>query len=167
MFETILDLPDEAATAALGAALGRTRARGDVIALVGPLGAGKTALARAYIAEATGTADAPSPTFGLVHRYDAPDGPIHHFDLYRLERPGDVWELGLEDALEDGVCLIEWPERIADWLPPSTLLVELTISGAGRRARLRGAASWRDRLAAIADTPGQIAVNAKASPSDE
>ncbi len=162
MFETTVDLPDEAATEALGRALACARRVGDVIALAGPLGAGKTALARAYVAEATGTPDAPSPTFGLVHQYEASDCAIHHFDLYRLERPGDVWELGLEDALDGGVSLIEWPERIADWLPASTLLVRLSPLGDRRSALLRGDASaWRDRLAAL---PG-IAVNAPASPS--
>ncbi|MBI1391232.1 MAG: tRNA (adenosine(37)-N6)-threonylcarbamoyltransferase complex ATPase subunit type 1 TsaE [Alphaproteobacteria bacterium] len=149
MWETIVDLPHEDATAALGRRLALVRRIGDVIALVGPLGAGKSSLARAYIEAATGEPNAPSPTFGLAHLYEAPDATIHHFDLFRLERTEEIDELGLEDALEDGVCLVEWPERIVDRLPPTTLIVNIAIDGPGRRAVLRGDETWRDRLNAV------------------
>lgn len=145
MIEFDLPLADEAATARFGAALGRRLKGGDVVALSGPLGAGKTTLSRSIIAALTGAADVPSPTFTLVEVYESADLRIHHFDLFRLERAEEVWELGFEDAL-DGVSLIEWPERIEGLLPRETLLVRLTMDGTGRRALVRGGESWRERL---------------------
>jgi tRNA threonylcarbamoyladenosine biosynthesis protein TsaE len=142
-----IDLPSEAATSALGVRLAPLLHRGDVIALSGPLGAGKTTLARALIATLTQERDIPSPTFGLVAAYEASAFELMHFDLYRLERPHDVWELGLEDALSDAASLIEWPERIDALLPDHALAVRLTPSGAGRRARLLGGGDWGNRLA--------------------
>lgn len=147
VFDQVFDLPDEAATSRLGAALGARLKPGDVVALSGPLGAGKSHLARAALQAATGTPDAPSPTFGLAHSYPAPGGfEVWHFDLYRLERPEDVWELGLEDAFDCGAALIEWGERIAGLLPADTLVVRIEPAGAGRRVRLRGAGDWARRL---------------------
>ena len=85
----------------------------DVITLNGDLGAGKTEFARAFIRYFMGEdTDVPSPTFSLVQHYDTNDIAIWHFDLYRLENENDVWELGLEDALQDGITLIEWPTKI-------------------------------------------------------
>jgi tRNA threonylcarbamoyl adenosine modification protein YjeE len=153
MYEATIELADEAATRALGALIGGALSPGDVIALSGPLGAGKSCLARAAIAERTEEDHAPSPTFGLVHSYPvrnaSPDFSIWHFDLYRLEKPEDVRELGLEEALDQGASLIEWPERIAHLLPDSTLLVRLALSGDHRRAQLLGNNDWRDRLAGL------------------
>jgi len=148
MEEISIALGDEAATGRLGAAIAPLLAPGDVVALSGPLGAGKTALARAIIEALTGKREAPSPTFTLVETYDAPRFTLHHFDLYRLEKAEEVHELGFEEALE-GVCLIEWPERIARLLPRETLLVRLSIEGAGRRALLRGGDEWRSRLKSL------------------
>lgn len=147
-----LYLPDEAATAALGAALAPLARAGDVIGLSGPLGAGKTTLARGFIAALTGAREAPSPTFALVEPYevrpDAPDGfTLWHFDLYRLEKAEDVWELGWEEALETGAALVEWPERVAALLPEDALIVRLDPAGAGRRARFAGGGDWPARLA--------------------
>jgi tRNA threonylcarbamoyladenosine biosynthesis protein TsaE len=144
-----IDLPDEAATGALGRALGALLRPGDVVGLVGALGAGKSSLARAAIAALTGELDIPSPTFGLAIRYDAPDAAIWHFDLYRLARSADAWELGLEDAFDSGISLIEWPERIAALLPEETLIVRLDHAGAGRRALIDAHAGWETRLAAL------------------
>lgn len=135
-------LPDEAATERLGAALaGRLRPR-DVVALVGGLGAGKTALARAILRAASGepTLVVPSPTFTLVEVYDTPGGAFWHFDLYRLEQPEQVFELGWEEARTDGVALIEWAERLGPLLPRERLTVTLAIEGEGRRATLEGEA---------------------------
>lgn len=146
MMEFSVPLPDEQATARFGAALAAALRGGDVVALSGPLGAGKTTLARAVIAALTGRNEAPSPTFTLVETYETAHFPLFHFDLYRLEKAEDVWELGLEEAL-DGVSLIEWPERIEALLPASTLLVRLSMDGKARRALVRGGDDWQDRLA--------------------
>jgi tRNA threonylcarbamoyladenosine biosynthesis protein TsaE len=126
---------------------------GDVIALHGDLGAGKTELARAIIRAAAGDPEliVPSPTFTLVEVYDTPDGAIWHFDLYRIDAPEQVWELGLEEALADGMSLIEWPERLGALLPARRLDLSLDITaGDARRACLTGDASWAGRIAALA-----------------
>jgi tRNA threonylcarbamoyl adenosine modification protein YjeE len=139
-------LADEAATIALGAALAPVIAPGDIIRLEGDLGAGKSTLARALIEALTGIAEAPSPTFTLVETYETGNFPLWHFDLYRLDRPEDVWELGLEEALDGGALLIEWPERIDGLLPAAALTLRLDIAGKGRRAVLAGDERWRSRL---------------------
>ena len=105
-------LKDENAAKALGARLGALLAPGDAVCLSGVLGAGKSTLARGIIQSAAGAKEAPSPTFTFVETYEAKTFLLWHFDLYRLERPEDVWELGYEDALDEGVVVIEWPERI-------------------------------------------------------
>ena len=147
--EYAITLADEAATAGLGAALGALLRAGDTVALSGPLGAGKTTLARGAITAATGQTEAPSPTFGLVETYDAPGFTLWHFDLYRLEKTEEIWELGFEEALDGGALLIEWPERILPLLPASTLAVRLTPDGMGRRALVRGNEEWSARLKAL------------------
>jgi tRNA threonylcarbamoyladenosine biosynthesis protein TsaE len=146
-----LVLADEAATEALGRRLADCARPGDVIALEGPLGAGKTTLARAFIRHLTSPAeDVPSPTFTLVQTYASPRGPIWHFDLFRLGHPGEAIELGLEDAFAEGIALIEWPERLGPYLPARRLDLRLATESEGdtRRAILDGAA-WQDRLAAL------------------
>ena len=141
-----LSLPDEAATAALGARLGAVARAGDVIALEGDLGAGKTTLARGLIRSQLGPqTEAPSPTFTLVQTYPGPRFPIWHFDLYRLENPGEARELGLEEAV-DGLALIEWPERLGRYLPSARLEVRLSLAGSGRIARLVDFDDWSTRL---------------------
>lgn len=145
MSELTFPLPNEDATARLGAALAPRLKPGDVVALSGALGAGKTTLARAIIGALTVGAEAPSPTYTLVETYATAAFVLFHFDLYRLEKAGDVWELGFEDAL-DGVCLIEWPERIEALLPPETLFVRLAMDGEGRRVLVQGGGAWTSRL---------------------
>lgn len=142
------DLPDEAATLALGAALARRLRAGDLVALRGDLGAGKTALARGLIRALFGAdIEVPSPTFTLVQTYDPPDGPaVWHVDLYRLEQPEEAIELGLEDAFADAVSLIEWPDRLGPYLPARRLDLTLTHAGDGRRASLAGGGDWPARL---------------------
>ena len=147
-----LALPDLAATRRLGAALARRLSIGDVVALHGDLGAGKTELARAIIRTAAGESalTVPSPTFTLAETYDTASGPIWHFDLYRLDSPEQVWELGLEEALAGGISLIEWPERIAALLPGKRLDVTLTVDrGEARAAALSAGSSWAERLAGL------------------
>ncbi len=139
-----LFLPDEAATERLGAALaGRLRPR-DVVALQGGLGVGKTTLARAILRAASGDPAliVPSPTFTLVEIYDTPMGVFWHFDLYRLEEPEQVFELGWEEARADGVALVEWAERLGALLPSERLTVTLALEGDGRRADLEGEARF-------------------------
>lgn len=143
-----LDLPlaNEAETAALGDRLGGIVRAGDVIALSGDLGAGKSTLARALIQALAGAAtDVPSPTFTLVQTYDTPGLAVWHFDLYRLEDPGEARELGLEEAV-DGLALIEWPERLGRDLPRARLEVRLSFAGDGRIARLVDFDDWSSRL---------------------
>jgi tRNA threonylcarbamoyladenosine biosynthesis protein TsaE len=153
-----LDLPlaDPAATEGLGRALAPILRPGDVVALFGDLGAGKTALARALIRALPGPAGAaeeevPSPTFTLVQTYERDPAAVWHFDLYRLESAGEVEELGFSEALAEGISLIEWPERLGDRLPSQALRVTLTFDteGEGRRARLEGGGDWPVRLAEL------------------
>lgn len=143
-----IELPNEKATGALGAALARMVAAGDVIRLEGDLGAGKSTLARGFVRELAGAGEVPSPTFTLVETYETPDFIIWHFDLYRLESADDVWELGLEEALDGGVVLIEWPDRAEGLLPEGALTVTIEAVGDARRARIVGEASWQARLKA-------------------
>jgi tRNA threonylcarbamoyladenosine biosynthesis protein TsaE len=148
---TVIDLPDENATAALAARLAALAAPGDIIALSGELAAGKTTFARAFIRARGGDETVPSPTFTLVQTYDLPGGAVWHFDLYRLRRPGEAWELGIEDAFRDGISLIEWPERLETLLPARRLGVALHFGPApdARRATLAGGGDWAARLAGI------------------
>jgi len=148
-----LSLPDENTTARLGARLGTIAQLHDVICLTGPLGSGKSTFARALIRELACTnTDVPSPTFTLVETYNVAMGTIHHFDLYRLEKIADAHELGIEEAMDTGICLIEWAERIVDLLPPDCLIVSLNHNhDAGASARtltFTGPASWQKRLVA-------------------
>lgn len=133
-------LPDEAATERLGGSLALHLRPRDVVALQGGLGAGKTTLARAILRAAAGDPDliVPSPTFTLAEVYETPLGLFWHFDLYRLEAPEQVFELGWEDARADGVALVEWAERLGPLLPNERLTVTLAIEGNGRRAVLQG-----------------------------
>jgi tRNA threonylcarbamoyladenosine biosynthesis protein TsaE len=152
----VLLLPDEAATRRLAGALAPCLAAGGgVVALAGGLGAGKTALARALIRALTGDPDeeVPSPTFTLVQGYDTPHGPVWHFDLYRLCSAEDVIELGWEEAVVDGMVLVEWPERAGALLPAEHLEIRLTPEPAAgaeaRRVTLTGHGGWRTRLAGL------------------
>lgn len=148
LFTAKFETEDE--TVAFGAALASVLRAGDVVTLEGPLGAGKTTLARGLIAAFAGAEIVPSPTFTLVETYPGKAGALWHFDLYRLEKPADVWELGLEEALEDGVVLMEWPDRIAGLLPEGALRLELAIldSRARRLTATGPQAPWRARLRA-------------------
>ncbi len=148
-----LHLDSEQATGKIAARLAGVARTGDVLALRGALGAGKTAFARAFIRARLGEAvDVPSPTFTLAQSYDAADTVIWHFDLYRLDDPDDTRELGFEDALSDGIVLIEWPERAGAYLPARRLDLTLAIT-TDPDARLltlepRGG-DWPARLASL------------------
>jgi tRNA threonylcarbamoyladenosine biosynthesis protein TsaE len=148
-----LDLPTEAATASLGARLAAAAQPRDVLLLHGDLGMGKTALARGFVtALAPETEEVPSPTFTLVQTYDTSRGTVWHFDLYRLKAPDEIWELGFEEALADGILLIEWPDRLGSLAPRDRL--DLTLSPGpsptARQATLAavGRSSWLGRFEA-------------------
>ena len=145
-------LPNLAATEALARRLAGVARTGDVIGLSGDLGAGKTTLVRYFIAALDGDEEVPSPTFSLVQVYELGGKQVWHFDLYRLDRPGDAVELGMEDAFADGISLVEWPERLGALLPSDRLDVRLAIVGEGeaRTAEIAAHGDWRGRLAAVA-----------------
>jgi tRNA threonylcarbamoyladenosine biosynthesis protein TsaE len=153
-------LEDEAATMGLAARLAGLARPGDVIALSGPLGAGKTTFARAFIAARCAAAglpaeDVPSPTFTLVQTYDLPQAEIWHVDLYRLSGPDEADELALDEAFASGISLIEWPDRLSGRLPAWRLDVRLDpapeAGPSARRARLITHDGWAERLAAGLD----------------
>lgn len=149
-----LMLPDPAATRALGARLGALLRPGDCVALSGDLGAGKSELARAAIRARLGDPrlEVPSPTFTLVQTYEAADLEIWHVDLYRLERPEDVLELGVEEALAEAALLVEWPDRLGPDLPAARLDLRLEAGPGDGRTALIGdpAGAWADRLETLA-----------------
>ncbi len=149
-FSQTIALPDEAATARLAQRLGPLLRPGDLLALRGDLGAGKTALSRALIRGVTvADAEVPSPTFTLVQIYDTAIGPLWHFDLYRLSGPDEVIELGWDDARAEAVCLVEWPDRLGPLLPADRIELELAHDGPdARRATLTGHGAPAARLAA-------------------
>ena len=149
---TQLSLPDEAATAALARELARLARTGDVFALGGELGVGKTFLARAFIRSlGGGDIEVPSPTFTLHQAYELPHATVHHFDLFRLSRPEETQELGLEDAVAGGITLIEWPERLGPLLPGDRLHVALAYGEKpdSRRVTLSGHGAWSGRLGEV------------------
>jgi len=138
-------LPDLNAAEALGYRIAAALQPSDAVLLEGPLGAGKSALARALLRALLSdpALEVPSPSYTLVQLYDAPVGPVHHFDLWRLDGPAAVEELGWDDA-RDGVVIVEWPDRLGTLRPPDALTVTLSLAdGDARRATLTG---WPGRL---------------------
>ena len=148
----VIDLPDEAATAGLAARIARLARPGDVIALRGELGSGKTSFARAFIHARGGSEPVPSPTFTLVQVYQLGDVAVWHIDGYRLEHPEEAWELDIEDAFAEGISLIEWPERLGALVPPRRLEITLSAGPAptARRAAIDPAGDWSARLERVA-----------------
>ncbi|MEL6567293.1 MAG: tRNA (adenosine(37)-N6)-threonylcarbamoyltransferase complex ATPase subunit type 1 TsaE [Pseudomonadota bacterium] len=141
----IVDLPDLAATQTLAERLAPHLKAGHVIALKGDLGAGKTTFSRALVSALLGApTEVPSPTFTLVQTYEGPNFPIYHFDLYRLEDPAELDELGWDDTL-DGLSLIEWPGKAGARLPVWRMTISIEIVGEGRRAVLEWSGEdWQD-----------------------
>ncbi|GAA0540151.1 hypothetical protein GCM10008941_20010 [Rhizomicrobium palustre] len=128
-------------TAHLGALIARALKKGNTLALRGDLGAGKTALARSILQALGVTGPIASPTFTLVQAYETARLPIRHFDLYRIEDPSELEELGLDEALSEGAALIEWPDRAE--MPEDAINLTLTITGAqSRQAEIDAPAAW-------------------------
>jgi tRNA threonylcarbamoyladenosine biosynthesis protein TsaE len=141
-------LPDEQATTALGESLAVKIQQGEAICLWGPLGSGKSTLARGLVRALTRPdEDVPSPTFTLVQFYQGPQFPLAHFDLYRLSSGSEAYEIGLDEALEDGAVLIEWPERLEGDLPPNRLdiVFDRENQDEGRRVHLITHGNWEGR----------------------
>ena len=145
-----LALPDAAATARLGAAIAGRLEPGEAVLLYGPLGMGKSTLARGLVRATTRPdEDVPSPTFTLVQFYEG-EPPVAHFDHYRLTRAEEASEIGLDEALDEGCAVIEWPERLGDdpaaWLGPDRLAVRLVEAGDGRAATVSGVGRWEEKV---------------------
>jgi tRNA threonylcarbamoyladenosine biosynthesis protein TsaE len=138
-------LADEDATARLGAELAALARRGDVITLSGPLGVGKTALARGFIAALGHRGEVPSPSFAIVQPYDDLDPAVWHVDLYRVEGVSEIDELGLDSAA-DAVLLVEWPERAGKGAWPDALGLSLEFGQDGARSlTVRVPPAWEER----------------------
>ncbi|MBT2133983.1 tRNA (adenosine(37)-N6)-threonylcarbamoyltransferase complex ATPase subunit type 1 TsaE [Croceibacterium sp. LX-88] len=144
-----VDLPDLVSMEQWGQRIAATLRPGDVIALTGGLGAGKTTLARAIIAGLGHKGEVPSPTFTILETYDPPAVrlPLVHADFYRLKRPQEAEELGLDDYREGAVLIAEWPEQAGGFArEPGCLSITLEIAGSGRRAIVEPGADWLGRL---------------------
>jgi len=144
---------DAEATTRLGAAIAPRLSPGETVLLYGPLGMGKSTLARGLIrAKTRPDEDVPSPTFTLVQFYESTP-PVAHFDLYRLTRPEEAAEIGLDEALDEGCAVIEWPERLGDdpaaWLGPDRLTVTLAEQGDGRLATVSGVGAWEGEVKGV------------------
>jgi tRNA threonylcarbamoyladenosine biosynthesis protein TsaE len=138
-------LADEAATAAVGAMLSRLARPGDVIALSGPLGVGKTALARGFLAALGHQGEVPSPSFAIVQPYEELTPAVWHVDLYRVEHASEMEELGLDSAA-DAVLLVEWPERAGPDMWPEALGLSLEFGTSGERIlTAKVPPSWKGR----------------------
>jgi tRNA threonylcarbamoyladenosine biosynthesis protein TsaE len=143
----IVALPDLAAMTDFGARIAAQLHPGDVVALSGGLGAGKTTLARGVIAALGHEGEVPSPTFTIVEVYDDLRIPLVHADFYRLDRPAEADELGLDDYREGAALIAEWPEHVGGFATePGCLAIALEIAGDGRRAIVEPGADWLGRL---------------------
>lgn len=140
-------LADPQASEALGARLAAFVAPGDVITLSGTLGAGKTSIARGLLAALGLVGEAPSPSFAIVQPYAPPEVrlPVQHVDLYRIDDPDEIAELGLDEAAGDSVLLVEWPERAPGWWPEALALALEMLPDGTRRLTASVPAGWRAR----------------------
>lgn len=143
-----IDLPDLPAMQRFGAEIARALRPGDVVALSGGLGAGKTTLARAIIAALGHSGEVPSPSFAIVEPYDPPAVrlPVVHADFYRLARPEEAEEIGLDDYRRDAAMIAEWPEHAGGFAhEPACLAIMLEVAGEGRIAIVEPGPAWLER----------------------
>jgi len=134
-------------TQEVAASLGKILKVGDVVALKGDLGMGKTTFARFLIQSLLGDAqEVPSPTFTLVQVYETRIGPVYHFDAYRLKTPEESLEIGYEDAFQTGISLIEWPEKLKEYMPPYALTLQFHEVGGVRQLSTHGSSAWKEKL---------------------
>ncbi|PZQ98056.1 MAG: tRNA (adenosine(37)-N6)-threonylcarbamoyltransferase complex ATPase subunit type 1 TsaE [Cereibacter sphaeroides] len=150
----LIHLASEEDTSRLGDWLSARLSPGDTVLLEGPIGSGKSHLARAIIRHRLGSdEDVPSPTFTLVQTYALPaGGEIWHADLYRLVHPDEVIELGLDHAFGQEICLVEWPDRLGDLAPAQALRITFHQQGEGRDILVQGSTVWADRLKELQET---------------
>ena len=134
----LIKLANERETLALGAQVIKSLSPGMTVTLRGDLGAGKTTMVRGMLQSVLGDIDVPSPTYTLVQTYECPNFELWHCDMYRLARPEDGYELGLIEAFEEAVCVVEWPDKIAPLLPKDVLDIDIQFDGEGRLATLTG-----------------------------
>ena len=146
-FNRTIDTANENGTRARAGPIAKMSAGGDIIGLAGELGCGKTAFARGFIQALGGTGEMPSPTFTLVQIYNCATR-VFHFDLYRLEKPEDAFELDLDDAFHDGISLIEWPEKLGPCLPSRRLMITIEFGQQEetRRLHLEAPDMWAARI---------------------
>ena len=136
--QTLITSSSESDTTAFAARCAKDAQNGDIFTLSGPLGAGKSVFCRSFIQNLSDSeTDVPSPTFTLVQTYETPKGTIWHFDLYRIEDAEEIYEIGWEEALSEGILLIEWPERLENHMPDTRKeIIFENISGESRNIRL-------------------------------
>lgn len=143
----IVSLPDLASMTVFGKRIGGQLRPGDVVALYGDLGAGKTTLARAIIAACGHEGEVPSPTFTILETYPGCEPPLVHADFYRLDEPSEIAQLGLDDYREGAALIAEWPDKAGGFEnEPACLVIELRTIAAGREATVRGGSNWLGRL---------------------
>lgn len=153
--ELVFDGVDEAATAALAGRLAPLLRRGDVLALTGDLGVGKTAFARALLRAMGHKGDVPSPTFTLVQIYEFESSPVWHFDFYRIAAPEEAYETGIEAAFAEAIAIIEWPDKVAALLPAERidLRFDFTERDDARRICMTVPDTMAARFACLAQEP--------------
>jgi len=139
-------LKNEKDTTNLGKKIANIATNGDIFCLKGKLGIGKTSLARSMIKYLTNTNEVLSPTYPLLINYEYKNSNIWHFDLYRLEKAEDIWNIGYEDALNDGIIIIEWPEIIENLLPKSKIVISLTEENNKRKAAIKANKSFINKI---------------------
>ncbi len=133
MYKKEIFAKSEKDTIRVGRCLAEIAKRGDFFALYGTLGVGKSVLARAFIQKFCGNIEVPSPTFTLLQSYETDGFDLYHFDLYRIKSPEEIFEIGMEEAIYNGVLLVEWPEKMGNYIPKDVFKIEISTENDGRK----------------------------------